>query len=329
MLPGLHLLLFFFSLLSVQALMAGETVDNEEQTFSAAIIELDSAIQQKMGIETAIIKPYSQPVHRPTYGKVLDLTPLLNFRRDCLTTQSQLHEARQQLSLSRKALNRLEKMVKDRATSLRKLEQQRRQWLIDQALLQQSQIKLDALLAQYRLRWNRLADIFCQPQNQVADFLSGKDKILAIVKPAGKTAANIQRLRLSVNQQEQLIAVQPLDDIDLFDPVKQSTYLLFRTSAQPLHPGQHFSASVPLADHSHRGLFIPENSLLWHLGQAFVYIKTNPEHFQHRTIERLIPVPKGYLVNDAIENGEEVVVNGAQQLLSTEFRSQIADEDDD
>ncbi len=306
-----------------------ETTDAEDEETVISVIELDSVMQEKMGLETTTVRPVTQPVYQTTYGKVLDLTPLLNFRRDCLINKTKLHEARQQFNLSQKALKRLEQMVKNKAASSRKLEQQHRQWLANQALLQQSQIKYTSLLAESHLRWNRLADIFCQPQGWVNELLSGKDKILAITKPNNDIVTTIDSLQLSFNQNEQAVSVQLLDNIDLFDPVNQTTYLLYKTSTQQLHPGQHFSVYLPLANDSHSGLLIPKNSVIWHLGQAFVYIKVDQEHFQHLTIEQVIPIPQGYLVNDDRLAGKEIVVTGAQLLLSVEFRSQIADEDDD
>ena len=319
-------LLLIFNLLLLP--IAYAEMDDDDDVAVIAEIELDSAIQQKMGLETRRVHSASVPVYRLTYGKVLDLTPLLKFRRDCLIGRTKQQQAQKQFNLSGKALKRLEKMFKNKATSLRKLEQQRRVWLADQAQLRLTQVELAALLAETRLRWGRLADVFCQP-NLVARLLSGEEKILTITKPIEEIATNIKQLELNINQQKQTVTVQPMATGDLFDPATQSTYRLYKTTASPLHPGQHFSVELPLAQQINTGLFIPQQSMLWHLGQAFIYIKTDQNHFQHRNIDHAIPVHKGYLVKDALEAGEEIVTRGAQQLLSTEFRSQIVDDDDD
>ncbi len=317
-------LLLVSSLLFLQSAQAGP---DEEELSVTPVIELDSAIQATLGLKTQTVRAVTQLVYRSTYGKVLDLTPLLDFRRDCLDIQVQLQQARKQFKLSQQALNRLEKMFRNKAASLRKLEQQRRLWLTDKTRLQQLRLRNMTLQAKNRQRWGELADLFCQA-DLATKFLSGEEKILAIVKPTEKTASAIRQLQLTFKQMKQAVSVQALDITELFDPIKQSTYLLYKTTSPLLYPGQHFSVSLPLAD-ARNGLFIPGQSVLWHLGQAFVYIRIDEEHFQHRTIGQLLPVDNGYLVNDVVKPGEEIVVTGAQQLLSTEFRAQIADEDDD
>jgi hypothetical protein len=312
----------FYSQLSVAQSL------EDEHLSASPVIELDSAIQQQMEIKTQILQAVLAPVYQTTYGKVLDLTALLSLRRDCLEGHVQQQQARKQFGLSQQALKRLETMFRHKAVSQRKLEQQRRQWLADQARLEQLQISNTILLAKSRQRWGKLADRFCQPE-LTDKFLSGAEKILAIVKPDEPIVPTINLLQLDVNATEQAIVVQALDSTNLFDPVKQVTYLLYTTTAAQLFPGQHFSVSLPLAINPRHGLIVPGQSVLWHLGQAFVYIKIDAEHFQHRNIEELVPVRNGYWVSGGLNPGDELVVNGAQQLLSTEFRSQIVDEDDD
>jgi hypothetical protein len=43
----------------------------------------------------------------------------------------------------------------------------------------------------------------------------------------------------------------------------------------------------------------------------------------------LLNTPQGYLALDNVQSGEEVVITGAQTLLSQQLKSQIPDEDDD
>lgn len=77
------------------------------------------------------------------------------------------------------------------------------------------------------------------------------------------------------------------------------------------------------------GVNIPDSALLWHLGQTFVYLQTEPHTFTRHTIIKPIKSPTGFFVQDPHLVGKKIVVTGAQTLLSEEFRSQIPDEDDD
>jgi hypothetical protein len=74
---------------------------------------------------------------------------------------------------------------------------------------------------------------------------------------------------------------------------------------------------------------IPKSALIWHLDQAFVYIKTGKDRFSRRPVTHFSATADGYFISDGIGPGEELVTTGAQMLLSEEMRGQIPDEDDD
>ena len=68
---------------------------------------------------------------------------------------------------------------------------------------------------------------------------------------------------------------------------------------------------------------MPASAVVWLQGQAWVYRRTGPETFTRVTIATDLPAPGGgYFTNDVAEDAE-IVMHGAQLLLSEEFRAQI------
>lgn len=318
--------LFLFVLLGVLPVAVAD--DDDENEAVSVLVNLPLSLQHNVPIETQPAQRLQLTARLSHYGFVLDLTPLLSFRRQCLENKQMMAQAQAQFNISQSALARVQAMYRNKATSLRALEQQKRQWLADQATLNTATLRYHTLMNKTRLQWQQLADIFCQQHGQVDDLLTGNSKIIAIPRPRQAVMSDLDTLDVNITGIQQTIKVQPLPNIDVFDVVRQTSQILFITHDGHLHNKQHFNVSVPLAGPQQHGLFIPASALLWHLGQAFVYIKMDPEHFRHQNIDHFTAVKKGYLVSDNIEPGDEVVVRGGQILLSYEFRSQIPDDDD-
>jgi hypothetical protein len=65
------------------------------------------------------------------------------------------------------------------------------------------------------------------------------------------------------------------------------------------------------------------------MGESFVYIRESNDEFLRRRLIGLNLTAGGYSVEDGLSEGEEVVVTGAQLLLSEELKSQISTGDDE
>ncbi|MDC9724346.1 MAG: hypothetical protein PSN44_00285, partial [Gammaproteobacteria bacterium] len=76
-------------------------------------------------------------------------------------------------------------------------------------------------------------------------------------------------------------------------------------------------------------VFIPEQAIIWHEGQPWVYIQLEDDLYQRRSVLAGVTAVGGLFIESGIEAGEQLVTQGSQMLLSEEFRWQILDEDDD
>ena len=107
------------------------------------------------------------------------------------------------------------------------------------------------------------------------------------------------------------------------DPRIQGISFLYIAPAQSgLLPGMNilaFLSSGSMVD----GTNVPASSIVWWQGRAWIYVRTGPERFVRREIATDTPAPtSGYIVK-GLPGNAEVVTQGAQMLLSEEFRSQI------
>ncbi len=75
------------------------------------------------------------------------------------------------------------------------------------------------------------------------------------------------------------------------------------------------------------GVVVPESAVVWLDGRAWAYLQKGRERFIRQEVATNHPVGKGWFVTKNFQAGDYVVVQGAQLLLSEEFRAQIQIED--
>lgn len=110
------------------------------------------------------------------------------------------------------------------------------------------------------------------------------------------------------------------------DPKAQGESFLFRLSGTRfgLRPGVAVTAYLSLPGERKRGVLIPRSALVRVMGKVYVYIQIAPDQFVRKEASLNNPVEDGYVVTENFSAGDRVVVEGAQILLSEEFKSQTA-----
>lgn len=73
---------------------------------------------------------------------------------------------------------------------------------------------------------------------------------------------------------------------------------------------------------------IPDSAIVWWNGSVWVYVKKSNDTFERERISSTNHVADRWLVTGAYKAGEEIVVKGAQILLSQEFKGQTKTGDD-
>ena len=102
-----------------------------------------------------------------------------------------------------------------------------------------------------------------------------------------------------------------------------------RAAAQPgLGPGMSALAYLPSGE-SVEGAAIPAAATVWVQGRASISLRTGAQTFERRTIPTAAPAPDGGYIVPGLPEGARVVVQGAQMLLSEEYRAPVQAEGDD
>jgi len=100
-------------------------------------------------------------------------------------------------------------------------------------------------------------------------------------------------------------------------------YYLASKEKTGFFPGMNITVYFPYGSEI-QGVVIPAKAVIWSEGKAWIYIAKDAEHFIHREVSTQTPTEGNWFIPDQKLIGKQVVVSGAQLLLSEEFRSLIS-----
>jgi hypothetical protein len=114
------------------------------------------------------------------------------------------------------------------------------------------------------------------------------------------------------------------------DPAAQGQSFVFRMreTRLGLRPGLAVTARIPVPGPRQQGIVIPSSAIVRLAGKSYVYVQTAANEFVRREVTLDQPTDDGYLSTQTVAAGDRIVVQGAQLLLSEEFKSQIAGDTD-
>lgn len=114
------------------------------------------------------------------------------------------------------------------------------------------------------------------------------------------------------------------------DPAAQGQSFVFRLRETHLglRPGLAVTARIAVTGTRRQGVVIPSAAIVRLAGKSFVYVQTAANEFVRKEVTLDQPTEGGFLSVRTVSAGDRVVIQGAQLLLSEEFKSQIAGETD-
>lgn len=159
--------------------------------------------------------------------------------------------------------------------------------------------------------------------------LEQKDVLLQISLPA--SGANAPGTTFIETLDGKTRAAKFLSAFPRVDPRLQTPSFLYETPSRPdFVSGMTLGVLLPSGPLV-RGISVPSKAIIWLQGKAWAYVQTAQGKFLRREVSTQVPIEGGWLATEGFSAGDKIVVTGAQQLLSEEFRSQthvIGEEDE-
>lgn len=331
-------LLYFLSACPtiINASESDDTIDIKEssQLFNGQpIIFMDEEMQENSGLKILKTKTTLFNPEVIAYGKAISINPLLTIRSHYLSTIAQQNGFKARLTQAENNISRLRNLHKNEVVSTKKLQKQLSHWHSEKAVYDKNIYQSQSILNNSNLHWGNLLTrwITTKSSPQFEKLMRGESTLLKITAPASQALpTDINTIFISpTGTRNTALDASFVCILPLVDDFSQGVQYIFLSNTKKIKAGMNFTAWIPRQKQTQRGVVIPESSLAWHLGQSFVFIQIDKEHFVHRHISHPIKTTDGYYIGEQIAKGEDLVITGASMLLSHEFRSQIPGEDDD
>lgn len=276
------------------------------QTF----VSVDLKTQELIGLRTARPAAETLPFETKAYGRVLDSASLVSLHGDALAAHAALQASRQQFL-------RVKQLVAQNNASVQALE-------TAEAQLQRDQSSLDTATAQLMAATTRA--VLSEPANFFQDLADQKTQLIRLDASAGDwpTDSPTGALLLPPGMSRPVAAIF-IGRATVTDPQFQGAGFIFvMTNAPPsLTPGLAITGFLQLPGGEENGHIVPGDAVLRSDGDDWIYVQVNQTNFERRKIILDCPANDGWFVTNNIAPDDNVVVTGAQVLLSEEHKAQI------
>lgn len=298
------------------------------------IVSLDAATQAKSGIAVASLAPASTAGTDSgtvqAFGTVADVQVLLDLQNEYLTERANARKAGADVDATRREYERLRFLNADRKNvSDKAVETARAAYETARSSLEAANVAATVALSKARQRWGEpLAALITSPTG-LSRLAAVQDVVIQIsIPPDAPGIAASERVVVrapdGMTTRARLIGSAPRTD-----PKTQGRSFFYVASSQngAFPPGMTLDVSLPTPVSAMvargEGVFVPNSAVVWSGGATFVYVEVQSGQFRRAAVSLKLPAPGGWIVTSGVAAGTRVVVTGAQELLSEEFRSQI------
>ncbi len=299
-----------------------------------ATVHVSQQGQRASGIVTRELEEASSRTGMEVYGTVVNIQPLLDLRARYVAAIAEARALRAAAANSESEYRRVKKLFdQDRNVSERAVQAAQAQWAADQAHVGGADQAIAAAHANIRISYGPvLANWATNPESEMLDALAQqRESLVQLVFPleaqaqAAKTAVSIAPASIDAPARPARY-VSPAPQGDSMLPGATYFYI---TSGEGLRAGMRVVARLHLAGKTQSGVIVPSAAVVWHGGKAWAYVREDDDTFVRKEVSTDNEMPGGWFNAVNFESGDDVVVSGAQLLLSEEQKFQIRNENED
>jgi hypothetical protein len=257
---------------------------------------------------------------------VLDLQPLVDLDSSYALAKAQVSAAQAKLDASSAEFEREDKLFKTQKSvvTLDKLQAAEATFHTDEAALASAKAQLRTVEETAKQSWGPVLGQPLGEENQTfARLVQRQDYLVQVTLSPGvliDAPPQTATIQLENGHRQQIHFISPATKTN--SSIQGVSLLYSVPASSELLPGMNVLALLPLAS-TIDGVIVPKDAVVWWQGRAWLYVRTSPSTFARRAIPTDYPLPEGEYLDGTLTSGAEVVVQGAQMLLSEEFRAQM------
>ena len=296
-------------------------------------IKINLDFQKSSGIKTLKLSPGTYNAEFIAHGKVINIQALLALRNRYQLVSAERNNIKAKLTQAEQNFIRQKELYDNGASSKRNLQEQEAQRQSYQSQIAGTDFQDNAIINEATVLWGEdlTAWVLAKSSTKLNDFLTHQDKLIQISLPNNKhLAEDIKSIYIAISgDRTKAIKAEFVSVAAQSDTQSQGESYFFKTRAKNILSGMNVMAWIPEKSATVTGAHFPKSALIWYLNQAFIYQKTSAETFVRRPLAHYSLLPDGSYLSESLNPEDEIVIEGAQMLLSEEFKGQIPSEDDD
>jgi len=324
-----------FEAMSEQSEEEIETINRVANKDGATIISISPAAQKQSDILTSPLKASSHQASISTYGNVVSIDSLIELRNRYLAVRSEIDVLKATLSHDKseferlKALNQDNKNVSDKALAGAAANTKS-----DETKITAAESNAKNISDSIRQLWgDTLAQHAINPKTSdlLQALISNKRVLIQTTLPfdAAEPKQNSSIMIAPTAAPSHTMSAQYVSPAPLTNSTIQGKTYFYHAVTNELRAGMQINATTATSSKKSNGVIVPNNAIIWYAGKPWVYQKTGADQFSRKPIHTNIEVDDGWFYQGHLKANDEVVISGAQLLLSEEFKSQIMNENDD
>lgn len=311
-----------------------ETPSTAGEEQGRAVVRVSPESQEASGITVEALRPGRSEAAAETYGAVMNLQALAEMRGRYLAATAEARALRAVVSAAESEYRRMEMLFKDDRNvseqSLRSAEGRYRSEQARQAAADQSAA---AIRDSLRSMWGEVVAGWATDADSrvMKDLLQQSAFLVQLVLPYDLPRAAIRgKVTVSpvVSRQNSRNA-RFVADSPQVDPALPGETYFYLVEGGGLRAGMRVQARIGLGGKPVDGVIVPPAAVVWHAGKPWVYVQDDEQTFARHEISVTQELDGGWFDGGGFTVGDQVVVSGAQLLLSEELKYQIRNENED
>jgi len=308
--------------------------DLESELVESMQVRINDEIGEYAGVETIVLEGSEFFPEIKALAKVVDIRPLLALHARHNQALAAFNVAKVAERSAAQELTRLKNLVKGAGSvATKKVNYAQASYNEAKAKLQGLSFDIQSVRDETVQSWGKEVSTWVLGSGSKSwqRLLNHQDSLLLVTLPADVSLPSEDGfIRLARDgQRNKARKAYFVSSALITDQDSQGETYFFKSATGKLRVGMRLDAWLPQGDQALKGVFIPEQAMVWNSGLPWVYVQLEDDLYQRRAVSTGVSAAGGLFMQQGMAVGEQLVMRGAQMLLSEEFRWQILDEDDD
>jgi hypothetical protein len=296
------------------------------------VVRLTAAERARVGIVTKVLPAEPHPRESTGYGSLLDLARVTELTNSYAGAVAALQTAKARAEVSVSAARRL-RSLGAAAVATAQIETAEGAALTEQAAVAAAESQVRTLAATARQEWGAvIGKAIIERGALVTRLIERDDLLMQVTLPPGEALAKPPQTAFAeVPPQSVRVSLRLVSPATRTDPRIQGQSFYYLVSGDSgLLPGMSVMAFLPTGKAA-TGVLVPEDAVVHAEGGTWVYRGLGDDSYVRHPVRPDAPMSADSFVVEDLPDGSEIVLSGAQALLSEELRSRIrvvGDDDD-